>query len=75
MLVWCACAKTHLVKFCLLRTINIALFIRPGEGAIEAKNVALPLLAGQDSFMKHGIIQLFKDPHPQRGCNWNKARK
>ncbi|RUS29740.1 hypothetical protein BC938DRAFT_480298 [Jimgerdemannia flammicorona] len=46
-----------------------------GEGAIEAKNVALPLLAGQDSFMKHGIIQLFKDPHPQRGCNWNKARK
>ncbi|KAF1803870.1 hypothetical protein FB192DRAFT_1279468 [Mucor lusitanicus] len=44
-----------------------------GKGAIEAKNVALPLLAGQNSFMKHGIIQLFKDKHPQRGCNWNKA--
>ncbi|KAI9288274.1 hypothetical protein BC943DRAFT_318124 [Umbelopsis sp. AD052] len=42
-----------------------------GEGAIESKNVALPLLAGQDSFMKHGIIQLFKDKHPQRGCNWH----
>ncbi|KAH8547605.1 hypothetical protein BGW37DRAFT_432375 [Umbelopsis sp. PMI_123] len=46
-----------------------------GEGAIEAKNVALPLLAGQDSFMKHGIIQLFKDKHPQRGCNWHTAQK
>ncbi|KAG2178007.1 hypothetical protein INT43_003260 [Umbelopsis isabellina] len=44
-----------------------------GEGAIEAKNVALPLLAGQESFMKHGIIQLFKDKHPQRGCNWHKS--
>ncbi|KAI9270674.1 hypothetical protein BDA99DRAFT_326484 [Phascolomyces articulosus] len=43
-------------------------------GAIEAKNVALPLLAGQNSFMKHGIIQLFKEKHPQRGCNWNKAK-
>ncbi|KAI9478319.1 MAG: hypothetical protein EXX96DRAFT_595686 [Benjaminiella poitrasii] len=37
-----------------------------GKGAIEAKNVALPLLAGQNSFMKHGIIQLFKDKHPQQ---------
>ncbi|KAI8373340.1 hypothetical protein BD560DRAFT_394684 [Blakeslea trispora] len=46
-----------------------------GKGAIEAKNVALPLLAGQNSFMKHGIIQLFKDKHPQRGCNWGKVRK
>ncbi|KAK4510721.1 uncharacterized protein ATC70_005154 [Mucor velutinosus] len=46
-----------------------------GKGAIEAKNVALPLLAGQNSFMKHGIIQLFKDKHPQRGCNWNKTKK
>lgn len=45
-----------------------------GKGAIEAKNVALPLLAGQNSFMKHGIIQLFKDKHPQRGCNWNKTK-
>jgi serine/threonine protein kinase len=44
-----------------------------GEGAIEAKNVALPLLAGQESFMKHGIIQLFKDKHPQKGCNWHKS--
>lgn len=46
-----------------------------GKGAVEAKNVALPLLAGQNSFMKHGIIQLFKDKHPQRGCNWNKTKK
>ncbi|KAI7849268.1 hypothetical protein BDC45DRAFT_280949 [Circinella umbellata] len=46
-----------------------------GKGAIEAKNVALPLLAGQNSFMKHGIIQLFKEKHPQRGCNWNKAKE
>lgn len=46
-----------------------------GKGAVEAKNVALPLLAGQNSFMKHGIIQLFKDRHPQRGCNWNKTKK
>ncbi|KAI7906033.1 uncharacterized protein BX663DRAFT_248978 [Cokeromyces recurvatus] len=46
-----------------------------GKGAIEAKNVALPLLAGQNSFMKHGIIQLFKDKHPERGCNWNKLKK
>ncbi|KAI9277634.1 hypothetical protein BY458DRAFT_432853, partial [Sporodiniella umbellata] len=45
-----------------------------GEGAEEAKNVALPLLAGQNSFMKHGIIQLFKDKHPERGCNWSKGR-
>lgn len=45
-----------------------------GKGAVEAKNVALPLLAGQNSFMKHGIIQLFKDKHPQRGCNWNKIK-
>ncbi|KAI8069130.1 uncharacterized protein B0P05DRAFT_495339 [Gilbertella persicaria] len=46
-----------------------------GKGAVEAKNVALPLLAGQNSFMKHGIIQLFKEKHPQRGCNWGKTRK
>ncbi|KAI8064937.1 hypothetical protein BDF21DRAFT_120574 [Thamnidium elegans] len=46
-----------------------------GKGAVEAKNVALPLLAGQNSFMKHGIIQLFKDKHPQRGCNWNRTKK
>lgn len=45
-----------------------------GKGAVEAKNVALPLLAGQNSFMKHGIIQLFKDKHPQRGCNWNRTK-
>ncbi|ORZ05046.1 hypothetical protein BCR42DRAFT_182418 [Absidia repens] len=45
-----------------------------GKEAIESKNVALPLLAGQNSFMKHGIIQLFQDDHPQRGCNWNNAR-
>lgn len=46
-----------------------------GKGAVEAKNVALPLLAGQNSFMKHGIIQLFKDKHPQRGCNWNMSKR
>ncbi|KAL0079254.1 hypothetical protein J3Q64DRAFT_1645069 [Phycomyces blakesleeanus] len=45
-----------------------------GKGAVEAKNVALPLLAGQNSFMKHGIIQLFKCKHPQRGCNWHSAK-
>ncbi|KAI8997149.1 hypothetical protein BDB01DRAFT_770023 [Pilobolus umbonatus] len=46
-----------------------------GKGAVDAKNVALPLLAGQNIFMKHGIIQLFKDKHPQRGCNWSKHKK
>lgn len=46
-----------------------------GKEAVEAKNVALPLLAGQNSFMKHGIIQLFKENHPQRGCNWKKSQK
>ncbi|KAI7863019.1 hypothetical protein BDF14DRAFT_1847877 [Spinellus fusiger] len=45
-----------------------------GKGAVKAKNVALPLLAGQNSFMKHGIIQLFKCKHPQRGCNWNNTK-
>ena len=53
----------------IYRSWLLSLYV--GEGAIEAKNVALPLLAGQDSFMKHGIIQLFKDKHPQRGCNWH----
>ncbi|RIA98648.1 hypothetical protein C1645_76770 [Glomus cerebriforme] len=37
-----------------------------GEDAIEAKNVALPLINGQNSFMKHGITQLFSDLHPQK---------
>ncbi|CAG8532136.1 3372_t:CDS:10, partial [Gigaspora margarita] len=37
-----------------------------GVDAVEAKNVALPLLDGQNSFMKHGITQLFSDPHPQK---------
>ncbi|CAO3620184.1 unnamed protein product [Cunninghamella echinulata] len=45
-----------------------------GKEAVEAKNVALPLLAGQNSFMKHGIIQLFKENHPQRGCNWKSSQ-
>ncbi|KAF7725381.1 WD repeat-containing protein 81 [Apophysomyces ossiformis] len=45
-----------------------------GKGAVAAKNVALPLLAGQNSFMKHGIIQLFQDKHPQRGCNWSDTK-
>ncbi|KAG0169423.1 WD repeat-containing protein 81 [Apophysomyces sp. BC1015] len=45
-----------------------------GKGAVAAKNVALPLLAGQNSFMKHGIIQLFQDKHPQRGCNWSNTK-
>ncbi|CAO3703226.1 unnamed protein product [Rhizopus stolonifer] len=46
-----------------------------GKGAEKAKNVALPLLAGQNSFMKHGIIQLFKHKHPERGCNWGKGKR
>ncbi|KAI8060132.1 hypothetical protein BC940DRAFT_246905 [Gongronella butleri] len=45
-----------------------------GKEGIESKNVALPLLAGQNTFMKHGIVQLFQANHPQRGCNWNKSR-
>ncbi|CAG8476604.1 12165_t:CDS:10 [Acaulospora morrowiae] len=40
-----------------------------GDDAVEAKNVALPLLDGQNSFMKHGITQLFSDPHPQKIVN------
>ncbi|CAG8488716.1 9486_t:CDS:10 [Ambispora leptoticha] len=46
-----------------------------GSDAVEAKNVALPLLDGQDSFMKHGITQLFNDPHPQRSINWNQSQR
>ncbi|CAG8522522.1 4819_t:CDS:10 [Paraglomus occultum] len=46
-----------------------------GEDAVKAKNVALPLLDGQDSFMKHGITQLFSDPHPQRAVSWNQTRR
>ncbi|KAG9306186.1 hypothetical protein G9A89_016090 [Geosiphon pyriformis] len=46
-----------------------------GDDAVEAKNVALPLLDGQDSFMKHGITQLFNDEHPQRSFNWNQAKR
>ncbi|KAI8599116.1 hypothetical protein EDD21DRAFT_308451 [Dissophora ornata] len=45
-----------------------------GPGAIEAKNVALSLFPGQSAFMKHGIIQLFTDPHPQRVCNWSLSK-
>ncbi|KAK9767412.1 hypothetical protein K7432_002813 [Basidiobolus ranarum] len=25
-------------------------------------------------FMKHGVKQLFTEPHPQRACNWNTTR-
>ncbi|ORX55533.1 hypothetical protein DM01DRAFT_1334937 [Hesseltinella vesiculosa] len=46
-----------------------------GKEGIQSKNVALPLLAGQNTFMKHGIVQLFQCNHPQRGCNWNEARR
>ncbi|CAG8474645.1 6116_t:CDS:10 [Ambispora gerdemannii] len=46
-----------------------------GLDAVEAKNVALPLLDGQDSFMKHGITQLFSDLHPQRSINWNQSQR
>ncbi|KAG0044558.1 hypothetical protein BGZ83_010233 [Gryganskiella cystojenkinii] len=42
-----------------------------GKGAVESKNVALSLFPGQSAFMKHGIIQLFTDPHPQRTTNWS----
>ncbi|KAI7824731.1 hypothetical protein BC939DRAFT_140564 [Gamsiella multidivaricata] len=45
-----------------------------GPRAIEAKNVALSLFPGQNAFMKHGIIQLFTDPHPQRICNWSLSK-
>ncbi|KAI1318174.1 hypothetical protein EDD11_007057 [Mortierella claussenii] len=45
-----------------------------GPDAIEAKNVALSLFPGQSAFMKHGIIQLFTDPHPQRVCNWSLSK-
>nr|CAG8479267.1 3315_t:CDS:10 [Entrophospora candida] len=36
------------------------------DNAVKEKNVALPLLDGQGSFIKHGITQLFSDPHPQK---------
>ncbi|KAG0200908.1 hypothetical protein BGX33_010720 [Mortierella sp. NVP41] len=45
-----------------------------GPSAIEAKNVALSLFPGQSEFMKHGIIQLFTDPHPQRVSNWSLSK-
>jgi hypothetical protein len=45
-----------------------------GKGAIESKNVALSLFPGQSAFMKHGIIQLFTDPHPQRTNNWSLSK-
>ncbi|KAF9904323.1 hypothetical protein EC991_002829 [Linnemannia zychae] len=45
-----------------------------GPSAIEAKNVALSLLPGQSEFMKHGIIQLFTDPHPKRASNWSLSK-
>jgi len=37
-----------------------------GKEGIKAKNVALPLVANDQKYMKHGIKQLFKRPHPQR---------
>ncbi|ORX77780.1 hypothetical protein BCR32DRAFT_247684 [Anaeromyces robustus] len=37
-----------------------------GKEGIKAKNVALPLVTENQKFMKHGIKQLFKRPHPQR---------
>ncbi|KAF9174116.1 WD repeat-containing protein 81 [Mortierella sp. AD010] len=45
-----------------------------GPHAIEAKNVALSLFPGQSASMKHGIIQLFTDPHPERVCNWSLSK-
>ncbi|KAG0198912.1 WD repeat-containing protein 81 [Mortierella sp. GBA30] len=45
-----------------------------GQGAIDAKNVALSLFPGQGASMKHGIIQLFTDPHPQRANNWSLSK-
>ncbi|KAG0090334.1 hypothetical protein BGZ93_009359 [Podila epicladia] len=45
-----------------------------GPGAIEAKNVALSLFPGQSDFMKHGVIQLFTDPHPQKLSNWSLSK-
>lgn len=45
-----------------------------GQGAIDSKNVALSLFPGQSPSMKHGIIQLFTDPHPQRSNNWSLSK-
>ncbi|KAG0338601.1 WD repeat-containing protein 81, partial [Podila humilis] len=45
-----------------------------GPAGIEAKNVALSLLPGQSGFMKHGVIQLFTDPHPQKVSNWSLSK-
>ncbi|ORX90794.1 hypothetical protein K493DRAFT_287634 [Basidiobolus meristosporus CBS 931.73] len=45
-----------------------------GIEAIESKNVALPLIPENEMFMKHGVKQLFSEPHPQRACNWNNTR-
>ncbi|GJJ78952.1 WD repeat-containing protein 81 [Entomortierella parvispora] len=45
-----------------------------GKGAIESKNVALSLFPGQSAFMKHGIIQLFTDSHPQKIKNWSLSK-
>ncbi|CAG8477948.1 2875_t:CDS:10 [Funneliformis caledonium] len=46
-----------------------------GKDAVESKNVALPLIDGQNSFMKHGITQLFSDPHPQKSIKKNNERR
>ncbi|CAO3568262.1 unnamed protein product [Mortierella alpina] len=45
-----------------------------GQGAIDSKNVALSLFPGQSPSMKHGIVQLFTDPHPQRSNNWSLSK-
>ncbi|KAJ1922365.1 hypothetical protein IWQ60_006579 [Tieghemiomyces parasiticus] len=37
-----------------------------GEAAVRAKNVALPLVDGGTTFRKHGVKQIFKEPHPSR---------
>ncbi|KAJ1971491.1 hypothetical protein H4R35_005227, partial [Dimargaris xerosporica] len=37
-----------------------------GESAIQAKNVALPLTKDYKDFRKHGVKQIFFEPHPCR---------
>ncbi|KAJ1647110.1 hypothetical protein IWQ61_010133, partial [Dispira simplex] len=37
-----------------------------GKAAVRAKNVALPLIPGYKEFRKHGVKQIFMEPHPPK---------
>ncbi|KAJ1969399.1 hypothetical protein IWQ62_000652 [Dispira parvispora] len=37
-----------------------------GKAAVRAKNVALPLVPGYKEFRKHGVKQIFMEPHPPK---------